>query len=363
MPLLMIPGPTNLSPAVRQALAQPMVAHYGDAWVELYGEVIANLQKVFETEHEVFALVGSGTAGMEAAVGSVLDPGDKLLVLANGAFAERYVWTAQAHGIDVVVKEFPWGEPVDPAAVEQAIAADAGIRAVAVTHNETSTGVLSPVGDIAAVCHEQGRLLFVDSISAIGATEIRLDEWGVTVCTGASQKALGAPPGLSPVAVGPAGWTTMETRADAPRSWYLDLLVWRNSAIERADWHPFPVTMAVSTVVALRESLREIFAEGLAQRYQRHADAAARLRAGLAEIGFRAFTQPGYESPTVTVAYTPERINPIELKDWLLAEKDIMIAFAHGPLREQAIRVGHMGINACADRVDELLAAIEEFLA
>ena len=360
MPLLMIPGPTDLSPGVRQALAQPMVAHYGDAWVELYTEVIDDLKKVFETQHEVFAIVGSGSSGMESGLNSVLDPGDKLLVLRNGAFAVRYIEPAQAHQIEVVIRDFEWGKPVDAGAIHEVYAEHPDLRAVAVTHNETSTAVLNPLAEVAEACRAKGLLLFVDAISSIGATEIRFDEWGLTVCAGASQKALGAPPGVSPVAVGPAAWDAMGSRQDVPRAWYLDLLVWQQHAIERADWHPFPVTMAVSTVVALRQSLREILDEGLAKRYERHAAVAARLREGLAELGFRSFARPGYESPTVTVAYPPEGVHPLELRSFLLREKDIMIAFAHE--QEKAIRVGHMGVNACNEKVDVLLAAIKEYL-
>ena len=360
MPLLMIPGPTDLSPGVRQALAQPMVAHYGDAWVELYAEVIENLKQVFGTRHEVFALTGSGTAGMESGLNSALDPGDKLLVLRNGAFAARYIEPAQAHRIEVVVRDFEWGTPVDASAIDQACAQHPDLRAVALTHNETSTGVLNPLDEIAEACRARGLLLFVDAVSSIGAVQMRFDEWGLGVCAGASQKALAAPPGISPVAVGPPAWEAMRSRKDAARSWYLDLLVWQRYAIEWADWHPFPVTTAVSTVVALRQSLREILHEGLAPRYERHAAVAARLREGLADLGFRSFAQPGYESPTVTVALAPEGLDPVELNDFLLRDKDIMIAFAHD--RERAIRVGHMGVNACDEKVDLLLEAIREFM-
>ena len=360
MPLLMIPGPTDLSPGVREALAQPMVAHYGDAWVAVYAEVIDGLKQVFETQHEVFAVVGSGTSGMEAGLNSVLDPGDKLLVLRNGAFAVRYIEPGQAHHIEVIVRDFEWGTPVDPSAIDEVCAQHPDLRAVAVTHNETSTAVLNPLAEVADACRAKGLLLFVDAISSIGAAELRFDEWGQSVCAGASQKALGAPPRISPVAVGPAAWEAMESRQDAPRAWYLDLLVWRQHAIERADWHPFPVTMAVSTVVALRQSLREMLDEGLATRYERHAAVAAHLREGLAELGFRSLAQPGHESPTVTVAYPPEGVHPLELRDFLLREKDIMIAFAHE--RERAIRIGHMGVNACAETIDRVLAGVKEFL-
>jgi alanine-glyoxylate transaminase/serine-glyoxylate transaminase/serine-pyruvate transaminase len=193
--------------------------------------------------------------------------------------------------------------------------------------------------------------------------DMRMDEWGVDLCVTASQKCLGAPPGLSPVAVSPRAWQQMGAqRRGRPHGWYLNLLVWRDFADKWGDWHPHPVTMPVNIVLALLESMKEIVEEGLDARCHRHAETAAYLRQGLRELGFRILADESVASGSVTTAIAPEGVPSKAISDYLLRERNIMVAFAHAHLKERAIRIGHMGANATREKADLLLEGIRAAL-
>jgi len=350
----MIPGPVDVSDEVLAALAAPILPHYGDDWVETHTQAIAELKAVFQTEADAYLLPGSGSSGLEAAIGSVLRPSERAVVMKNGAFGDRLISIAEARGIDLIVHETEWGKPVDPGEAKRLLGAHQPVAGLITIHNETSTGVVNPIRKIASECRARGVPLIVDGVSSIGGIEMQFDAWDIDVCATASQKALGCAPGLSPVAVGKNAWEVMDAKGPAP-SWYLSLQFWRDEAVRRADWHPHPVTMPVNLVLALRVSMQQILAEGLAQRFERHARVAKRLRDGLRGIGFSVLADESAASGTVTTALTPDGVSGPDLQRRLLEKHNIMVAFAHDPIKQNAIRIGHMGVNASEEKVDLVL--------
>ncbi|MBM4079229.1 MAG: alanine--glyoxylate aminotransferase family protein [Planctomycetes bacterium] len=358
-PLLMIPGPVDLTERVAAAFASPILPHYGDDWVKTLAEAHAGMKRIFGTESDVFLLPGSGSAGLDAAIGSLLRPGEDALVMRNGAFGDRLVAITESHGVKVTVHDTEWGKAVTSDAVQSELRKKK-FAALIVIHNETSTGVVNPIRGIGEVCRRHDVPLIVDGISSIGGMEMRMDEWGVDLCVTASQKCLGAPAGLSPVAVSQRAWRLI--KAAQPSGWYLNLLVWQDFAAKWGDWHPHPVTMPVNIVLALLESTKEILEEGLEARFRRHADAAAHLRRSLRDLGFSILADEAVASGSVTTAIAPEGIPSKAISDYFLRERNTMVAFAHAHLKDRAIRIGHMGANATRGKVDLLLDGIRDAL-
>lgn len=356
---LMIPGPVPVEPEVLHMLAQPLVAHYGDEWTRFYLETLKLLKEVMQTKGEVFLLVGSGSAGLDALVGSLLGQHGKALVLSNGAFGERLYDITRSHTDRAAVLRIPAGQRVEPLLLKEALERNA-VDVVLVTHCETSTGVLNPVKELNIVCLEHGSLLAVDAVSSLGGAPLPIDEWGIEACVTATQKCLGVPPGLAVVAVNPKAWKLIE-RSDV-RGWYLNLRTWKDYAERWADWHPYPVTLPTGLVEALRKSLELILSEGLEARFKRHAEVAGLLRKGLRNFGLEVLASEEFASPTVTVTLTGERLRAHELQRFLKTEYNILIAGGSGDLKGKTFRIGHMGLSASRERIVKLLSAIEKGL-
>lgn len=356
---LMIPGPVPVEPEILRISSQPPVAHYGSEWTHFYLETIELLKKVVQTKGEVFLLVGSGSAGLDALIGSLLGQHGKALVLSNGAYGEKLYDMACSHTDHVAVSRVPAGQRIEPALLEKVLERNPA-DVVLVAHCDTSTGVLNPVKELNTVCSEHGSLLAVDAVSSLGGTPLPMDEWEIAACVTASQKCLGIPPGLAVVAVSPEAWRLIE-RSDV-RGWYLNLRIWKEYAERWADWHPYPVTVPTGLVEALRKSLELILSEGLEARFQRHAEVAALLRQGLRNLGMEVLAQEEFASPTVTVVPTSGRLRPDELQRFLKTEYNILIAEGIGDLRGKTFRVGHMGPSAKRECVMKVLSGIEKAL-
>lgn len=351
---LLIPGPVDVAPEVRNVMAEPIEPHYGAEWVALYRECQDLLRRIFRTEGPVFILVGSGSAALDAAVGTAAALGGELLIPCNGAFAERIVEIARTYTNRVRSLEMPWGEPCDVDVVERVLCEEP-VAAVAVTHCETSTGVLNPVRELGELCARRGILLVVDAISSLGIEPLDMDEWGVGICVAASQKGLEAPPGLSVVAVSPAAWKKVK---DLERpGWYLNLRVWRYYEEAWGDWHPQPITFPVNTLRAFRTALYRIFDEGLEARFLRHREVAEHLRAGLRRQGFALLSPDSDASHGVTVAFPP-CCEADALLSYLDSQHGFLLAGGLGELRGKVIRVGHMGPGANKELINELLEAL-----
>lgn len=361
---LMIPGPVEVTDEVLEAMGSPVLAHYGPEWTALYNETTTLLQRVFQTEGDVFIFGGSGSAGIDACIGSSLASGEKILVGVNGFFGQRVGHIAAAYGLQVVPVESPWGEPLRPAVVADALRRHADARAVAVVHLETSTTIANPVDEIGAIVGRSHIPFIVDAVSSLGGLPLAMDEWGIDLCASASQKCLGAPPGLSPVAVGPGGWEAID-RMDKPgHGWYLNLRTWRQYVEEWGHFHPFPTTQATSNVVALKVSLEQLLAEGIAQRLQRYREVALFLREQLRQIGFEPFTPDEWLVPVLTAAYGPPGVPTGEIVDYVAREHNIKIAGGLGePLLDKIIRIGHMSPLVSEADIEQVVHTLERFVA
>ncbi len=360
---LLIPGPIEVEDEVLAALGAPVMAHYGEEWVPFYHETMDLLRQVFMTSGKVFMLPGSGSLGADAAVGSTFAPGEKVLLGINGFFGTRWKEILEANGAIPVIIEVPFGEALDPAQFEQILVDDPSIVGVIAVHLETSTAVLNPIREIAAVAHAHNALFMVDAISSLAGTPLPMDEWGIDVCVSAPQKGIGGIAGLAFVAVNDRTWERMIAMPERSRSWFLDLRRWQRAAEGPNNWHPYPVTMPSSTIMGLRAALQSLLNDGLEARILNYERMAKRLREELQAMGFSLFVPTDIMSPVLTTAYCPDGINAPEMVKYIATEHNIQISLGFGHFRERMVRIGHMGGALDDGDIDALLVGIRQFLA
>jgi alanine-glyoxylate transaminase/serine-glyoxylate transaminase/serine-pyruvate transaminase len=361
--LLMIPGPIQPEPDVMLSMGGPVRAHYGPEWTELYNQTTGILKQVFNTDGDVFLMVGSGSCGLDGCLGSAFSSGEKVIVGLNGFFGERLTDIARSYGLDTVLVEAEWGKPLQVADIETAIQANPDAVGVCVVHLETSTTIINPVEEIGKVVRKHGLCYLVDAVSSLGGMPMQMDAWNVDLCATASQKCLGAPPGLAPVAVGQRGWEFIDRNSTTHHGWYTDLRTWRKYMVEWGDWHPFPITMATSNVLALKTSLDNLLHEGVEFRMERYKRLALRLRKGLREIGMPPFTPDEMMAPVLTAAYGPQGVPTGEIVTYLVEKHHIKIAGGLGALKNKIIRVGHMAPTVSEKDIDRVLDALSQFKA
>jgi alanine-glyoxylate transaminase/serine-glyoxylate transaminase/serine-pyruvate transaminase len=360
---LMTPGPVAVGEDVLAAMGQPVVPHYGPQWVPVYRDVQEKLKQVFRTTGDVFIIPGSGSAGLDAVVGSLLKPGDPCLVTVNGFFGERLAAIARSRGARVSEVRAEWGRPVLAEQIREALEKQGDFQAVCVVHHETSTTVLNPVKEIGALASEYGVPLIVDAISSLGGEPLDMDGWGIDFCITASQKCLEAPPGLSPVAVGTAGWQAIDRNPAPFCGWYLNLRTWREYQEKWASWHPFPVTLPTNLFLAFQVALDRLVQETVEGRIQRYASITRFLRQGLKERGFSFLVEEAWASSAATAARPPSGVAPDYLVSKLREKHHIRIAGGMGDLQGKIIRIGHMGQAASIETVERLLNALDEYLS
>lgn len=353
--LLLGPGPSNVSEEVRAALALPLVGHLDPAFLELLDEVQRQLLALFRAPDGALALPisGTGSAGMEACLVNLLEPGDGLLVAVNGVFGERMAAIGERCGARLLRVEAEMGEIVPPERIIAAIEAHRP-EVVALVHAETSTGVAQPVKEVAAAARASGALVVLDCVTSLSGMDVRMDEWQIDAAYSATQKCLACPPGLSPLALGPRAIARLERRRRPVQSWYLDLsLIGRYFGARRVYHHTAPISM----IFALHAALSRVFAEGLEQRFARHASAHARLVAGLEPMGFRMLVPTQHQLPMLS-AVLPPFDDEAALRRRLLDEHGIEIGGGLGKLAGRIWRIGLMGENARPEIVDRLLGAL-----
>ncbi len=362
---LMIPGPIQPADDVLEAMGGPVQVHYGIPWTAFYNETLELLRGVFNTQGHIFLINGSGTCGNDAAIGSALSTGESILVGINGFFGERLEAIARGYGLKVIPVYAEWGQPLDPREICRALEEHPEVRVLTTVHLETSTSVVNPVRDIGQISRELGRVYILDAVSSLGGLEVRMDDWGIDICASASQKCLGAPPGLSPVAVGPRGWEVIDRNPDKGHGFYSDLRILRHFATspEWKDWHPYPVTMATSNIVALHTSLEALAKEGIPARLDRYRTLALRLRAGLRRLGMLPLTPDDRLAPVLTTAYGPAGVPTGRIVEYLAEEHGIKISGGLGILKDKVIRIGHMSPTISEADIDEVLGALEQFRA
>ena len=359
--ILLGPGPSNVHPRVLQAMLAPMLGHLDPDFWPVLDQVRDMLRLVLGTTHNwTLPLSATGTAGMEAAFCNVVEPGDRVVIVVNGFFGGRMVEIASRCGADVQRIDVPWGKPVLPEIVEQALSTQGQVKAVGVVHAETSTGVLSPLQEIAQVVHHHDALLIVDAVTSLGGIELCMDEWELDICYSASQKCLGAPPGLAPISLGPRAVDVVTQRQSPVQSLYLDLVTLEDYWSERRRYHH---TAPILMLYALREALRLLMEEGVQQRWQRHAHTAAGLRAGLAALELELFADPAYRLDPLTTIVVPDQVDAAQVQRQLYQDYNIEIGGGLGALQGKIWRIGLMGDSCRASNVLLVLAALEHCLA
>ncbi len=351
---LMTPGPTQIPPQVLLAMARPIIHHRTAEYSELFARVNDNLKYVFQTKNEVLSFASSGTGGMESAVVNLCSPGDRVLVAAAGKFGERWRDLAQAYGLGCECLEYEYGQPVDPAGIGRSLDADPGIRAVFVTHSETSTGVVNDMQAIGAAVAGHPAVLVSDSISGMGSAEIRTDEWSVDVVVAGSQKALMIPPGMAFVSVSEKAWALAE-RSKSPK-FYFDWLKARKGLSQPQPQPTTAFTPAVSLVVGLDAALSLIREEGLENLFARHIVLGRACRAAVKALGLELFSPDGDRSSSVTAVRVPEGIEDGRLRTLMRDKFGVQLAGGQGPVKGRIFRIGHCGYYNYTDIIVTITA-------
>ena len=359
--VLLGPGPSTVHPRVLQALSLPVMGHLDPTFFQVMDDVCEMLRMVFHTTNSMTVPISStGTGAMETACANIIEPGDSMLVCRNGYFGIRLADIAERCGATVHVMDTPWGKAVDPQMLKDELKRHPGLKAVGVVHAETSTGVLSDMKELVDVIHESGALAIVDAVTSLGGHEVRMDDWGIDVCYSATQKCLGAPPGLAPISLSPAAMDVVAKRPSKVQSFYFNLkdleAYWNQT---RAYHHTSPINMTY----ALREALRMMMEEGQENRINRHARVAAALRAGAEALGLSLLAEEGHRLNPLTTLSIPEGIEDAKVRRALLNDYDIEIGGGLGEFAGKAWRVGLMGESARERNVFALLSALETILS
>ncbi len=355
MPQLRIPGPTPCPPEVLAAVGWPMINHRGPEYKKMLLETTEELKQVFQTKNDLYILTGSGTGGLEAAAVNLLSPGDKILSVSIGVFGDRWANIARTFGADVTKLNFEWGTAADPDAVAKAIKANPGIKAVLVTHNETSTGVTNDLEAIARVVKGAGKLLLVDAISSLSSIDLPVDRWGCDVVVTGSQKGWMVPPGLAMVSISAAAWKAYE-QATMPR-FYWDFGKAKNY-LERGE---NPWTPAVSVVFGLSVALKMLLKEGIQNIFARQKRIGQMTRDGVKALGLSVFAEAEHASNTVTSVSVPAGVDVNKLRQLMQSQHGIVLAGGQQHLGGKIFRIGHMGLVSEAD-IKELLASLKDAL-
>ena len=348
-PNLRIPGPTALPPSVREAGARQMINHRGPEFAAMLGRILDGMKPYFGTTNDIAIITTAGTGGLEAAIVNTLSPGDRVLGVSIGSFGDRFAKIARTYGADVTTIEVEWGRAADPAVLRATLERASDYKAILLTHNETSTAVMNPIPELAAVIRDLApeALILVDSVSGLGAVPFEMDAWGVDLVVTGSQKAWMSAPGLAMIAASDRAWAAMET-ATMPRI-YLDLRVHRDShAVGQTPWTP-----AIAVIYQVDEGIRLMNAEGAESVFARHEACAAATRAGLTALGLELFADQRFASRTVTGAVVPDDL------DWKtfngeIKRRGVILAGGQGKLTGKIFRLGHLG----SVTLEEILGAM-----
>ena len=358
--LMLTPGPSSIDPRVYRAMATPLVGHM-DPWFKgCMDDTQILLRQIFQTENRItMPLSASGSGGIEASVVNTLEEGDDAIVAVNGVFSERMYEIATRATSKVTKVEAPYGKPVDAEDVRRA-GKGKKIKIIGLAHGETSTGVITSIAPFRKVADELGALLIVDTVASLAAVPIHVDSERIDVCFSGSQKAISAPPGMSPITVSPAAEEVFRNRKTKVQSWYFDLTTAMNYWGKDRLYHHTP---PISLIFALREAMRLVMEEGLEARWERHRMNQHALIAGLEAMGLQMFAKnPADRLPTVTAVTIPAGVDDVKVRNQLLDEFNIEIAGGFGKVKGQIWRVGLMGYCSQKPFVLLFLAALEKCL-
>lgn len=352
------PGPSDVPKRVLSALAAPTLGHLDPEYLKIMDEVRDFLRQVFRTKNELtMAVSGTGSAGMEACVVNLLEPGDEAGVCVNGVFGGRMKDVMERTGATVRAIEAPWGETIEPSAVAEFFAKHPKTKVFGIVHAETSTGAHQPLEEISKIVHGAGALFLVDAVTSLGGVPLDVDALKIDAIYSGTQKCLSCPPGLAPVSFSSAAVEKISARKTKVQSWYLDMSMLKSYwGQERVYHHTAPINMTY----ALRESLAIVLEEGLEARWDRHQKNHLALRAGLEAIGLKYI--PKHSLATLNAIHAPEGVDEAALRKRLLAEYGIEIGAGLGPFKGKAIRIGLMGASSTKKHVMLVLAALEDIL-
>ena len=358
--LLLGPGPSNVEERVLRAMSAQVVGYFDPVMMEIAGEIGRLLRVTFGTSNRAtFPISGTGTAGMEAALINMLEPGDKLIVGHNGFFGDRMLQIVERCGGVPIPIAAEWGRPVLPDQVETACKREGKVKGIAVVHAETSTGVLQPLDGLRQIADRCGAYLLVDAVTSLGGHPVETDRYGVDVCYSGTQKALSAPTGLSPITLSDRFLDLIRTRPRKLQSYYLDLALFEQYWAGNPFYHHTPPT---TFYYALLEALRVVEEEGLEARWARHRLNHQALVAGVEAMGLQMHVEPAYRLWTLNTVKIPEGVDDAKVRGRLLRDFGIEIGGGLGSLKGKVWRIGIMGVNSRPNNILLLLAALERIL-
>jgi alanine-glyoxylate transaminase / serine-glyoxylate transaminase / serine-pyruvate transaminase len=359
--LLCGPGPTNVDPAVLEAMQKPMLGHLDPDLHDILDDVVAMLRRVYRMpDGLVLPLHCTGTAGMETGIVNLLEPGDTVIVAQCGFFGRRIAEIARRQGAEVVAVDADWGECVSNDALVREVDRHPGARMVAVVHAETSTGVEHPLAELGDALRDRDVLLMADCVTSLAGVPLDAGAWGVDFAYSCTQKCLAAPPGMSPIAVSERALERRRARR-TPVPFSFDLLLLERYWIDRpVTYHH---TAPILAIYALHEALRSVLDEGLEARWQRHADAAAHLQAAVESRGLELLADAAHRLAPLTAVRVPEGVDGKTVQGRMLREHDIEIGGGLGPDAPAMWRIGLMGRNASVETANRVLDALDAVLA
>ncbi|HBG75319.1 MAG: hypothetical protein A2X25_12275 [Chloroflexi bacterium GWB2_49_20] len=359
--VLLGPGPSNVDPRVLRVMATPPIGHLDPYLLKLYAEEQILLRSIFKTRNDwTFALSGTGTSGMEAALANLIEPGDSVLIAINGYFGFRLAEIASRVGAKVDRIECPLGDIFTVAAIEEALK-NKSYKLFALVHAETSTGAEQlNIKQISDSVHRHNTLFVLDTVTSLGGIPVEVDEWDIDIAYSASQKSISAPSGLAPITVSPRARNIIEKRSTPVSSFYLDLKAY---AGYWGDSHLYHHTASASLHYALFTALNMITEEVLEARFMRHSANANILWDGLEKLGCAPFIPIQYRLPVLTTARVPSSVNPHTVRNQLLTDYNIEIAAGFGELKDKVWRIGLMGYSSSQENITLLLAALNLLLA
>lgn len=358
--VLMGPGPSDIHPRVLQAIGKGTVGHLDPYYLQIMDRTQTMLRDLFRTTNKMtFAVSGTGSAGMEAAVVNVIEPGDSMIVCVNGVFGARMVDVAQRAGAKVTKLERPWGEVFTPDDLKGALSS-AKPKVVGIVMAETSTGAWQPIEEISKLVHDAGAMLLVDTVTALGGVPVEVDRWNIDVIYSGTQKCLSCPPGLAPISFNDRALQVVLNRKTKVQSWYLDVNMLANYwGQDRVYHHTAPINMSY----ALYEALQVIHEEGLESCFARHMLHHRALKAGLAAIGISYAAQEGHQLPMLNAVKIPDGVDDAKVRSGLLQRFGIEIGAGLGAFKGKVWRIGLMGYGARSANVLLFLSALEQLLA
>ncbi|MEB3309893.1 MAG: alanine--glyoxylate aminotransferase family protein [Snowella sp.] len=355
--MLMIPGPTPVPEKVLLAMAKHPIGHRSGDFSKVIAELTANLKWLHQTQNDVLMLTASGTGAMEAGIINFLSPGDRVLVGNNGKFGDRWAKVSKAYGLTVEEVTAEWGKALDPEAFREKLAADKdkAIKAVILTHSETSTGAINDLEAINKAVKEHGEaLIIVDAVTSLGAVSIPIDEWGLDVVGSGSQKGYMIPPGLAFVAVSPKAWKAYES-AKCPR-FYLDLKKYKKATDDNSS----PFTPPVNLMYGLQAALQMMQAEGLDNIFARHKRHTLATRAAMKALNLPLFAPDDAASPAIT-AVAPVTVEAEKIRSTMNKKFDVALAGGQDHLKGKIFRIGHLGF-VCDRDILSCVGALESTL-